>query len=195
MRTRPHLKISPSCDVKTKCQWDECAHTNTHTHSIKLPNHSPYTTTRTSVTRNTTYLCTITFLKSAGTLAKIESFCRQTTNNTICLLLHHIHHLVAISHRRAHSTKHAVYQTLRWNRFLCSWGQFRNCQGIRNNIELFLLIHWHFQLMTFRITKTKNSEKLYPQCHIYIFQILSLWFYIFKLASGYFFNLIHLVLN
>ena len=107
-------------------------------------------------------------MKSAGTLAKIESFCRQTTYNTICLLLHHIHHLVTISHRRAHSTKHAVYQTLRWNRFRCSCGQFRNCQGIRNITDLFLLFHWHFHLMNFRITKTQNSEKLYPSV-IYIY--------------------------
>lgn len=143
-------------------------HKHTHTHSIKLPNHFPYTTAQTSVTRNTTYLGTITFLKSAGTLAKIQSFCRQTTYNTICLLLHHIHHLVAVSHRRTHSTKHAVYQTLRWNRSLCPWGQFRNCQGIRNITDHFLLIHWHFQLMNFHITKTKSSEKLYPSV-IYVY--------------------------
>jgi len=119
-------------------------HTHTYTHihiySIRLPNHFPYSTAWTSVTRNTTYLGTIIFSKSAGTLAKIESFCRQTTYNTICLLLHHIHHLVAVSHCRAHSTKHAVYQTLRRNRFLCSWRLFGNCRGIRNITDPFYFI-------------------------------------------------------
>ena len=137
MRTRPHLKTPPSCYVKTQNVNE--MNTHTHTRNIKLPKHFPYTTAWTSVTRNTTYLGTTTFLKSsAGTLAKIESFCWQTTYNTICLLLHHIHHLVAVSHRRAHSTKHAVYQTLRWNRFLCSWRHFRDCQGIRNITDLYL---------------------------------------------------------
>ena len=139
MRTRPHLKTPPSCYVKTKNVNEMSTHT--HTHNIKPLNHFPCTTAWSSVIINTTYLGTFRFLKSAGTLAKIESFRRQTTYNTICLLLHHIHHLVAVSHRRAHSTKHAVHQTLRWNRFLYSWGQFRNCQGIRNIIDFFLLIH------------------------------------------------------
>jgi hypothetical protein len=142
-----------------KCKWDEHTHTHTHTNNIEPPNHFLYTTTWTSVTRTATYLCTQD-LKSACTLAKIESFCRQTTYNTICLLLHHIHHLVAISHCRAHGTKHAIHQTLRWNRFLYSCGQFRNCQRIRNITDLFFLTHWHFHLMKFCVTTTKNSEKL-----------------------------------
>lgn len=111
------------------------------------------------LTRSTTYLFKVRFFKSAWSLAKIESFCRQTTYNPICFLLDHIQHLVTIPHRGAHGTKHAIHQTFRRRWLFINWRQFRNCQGTRDITDYFLNLV-KLYLINLCITKT-NSRKTY----------------------------------